>query len=106
MHAKKLAHQAFLQSGVPCRKPTVPHKGLDRTRIWVGDLGNWKNTDGRYKTLPSIDAATSVVADEKIHAQALDMFGDKYPLGWIRWGSTFRKGLASGSRTLIRYRPL
>ena len=80
--------------------------GLDHTRIWVGDLGNWKNTDGAYKALPSIDAATSVVSDETVHAKALDMFGDKYPLGWIRWGSTFRKGLASGSRTLIQYRPL
>ena len=81
-------------------------RGLQHTRIWVGDLGNWKNTDGKYKTLPQLEASSSIVRDTAVHARALDLFADKYPIGWIRWGSTFRKGLATGSRTLLRYQPL
>ena len=38
--------------------------------------------------------------------RALDMFGNKYPLEWIRYRSVFTDGLADGSRTLLRYTPL
>ena len=81
-------------------------KGLDRTRIWVGDLGNWKRTDGKYKALPSMEAASSIVTDKSLHAEALELFGNKYPFGWIRYGSIFKEGLESGSRTLLKYRPV
>ena len=80
-------------------------RGLDRTRIWVGDLGNWKRSNGKYKTLPKIETMSSIVTDETIHAKALEMFGEKYPVGWIRYGTVFREGLASGSRTLLKYHP-
>lgn len=81
-------------------------KGLDQTRIWVGDLGNWKSANGKYKSLPKIETTSSIVTDEAVHAMAMELFGKKYPVGWIRWGTTFTKGLASGSRTLLKYRPM
>ncbi len=80
-------------------------KGLDRTRIWVGDLGNWKRTNGKYKSLPKIETMSSIITDETVHAKAMEMFGKKYPIGWIRYGSEFTEGLASGSRTLLKYHP-
>ena len=36
---------------------------------------------------------------------ALAAFGAKYPDEWDKWEPRFRKGLADGSRVLIRYRP-
>ena len=83
----------------------APALGLKQTRIWVGDLGNWKSTNGEYKQLPRIDAVTNIVKDSVVHAKTLEMFGEKYPLGWVRWGPTFKRGLKDGSRTLLQYRP-
>ncbi len=81
-------------------------KGLDRARVWVGDLGEWKGTKGKYRKLPQLDAQVSIISDKKEEQRALDLFGDKYSLEWILWGPRFRKGLADGSRTMLRYRPL
>jgi hypothetical protein len=80
-------------------------KGLDRTRIWVGDLGNWKRTNGKYKALPKLETTSTIIKDESVHARTLKMFGKKYPIGWIRYKSAFTEGLASGSRTLLKYHP-
>ena len=41
--------------------------------------------------------------DEQLAQQQLKQFGQKYPLGWIVYGGRFRKGLANGSRVLLRY---
>ncbi|MFT7688787.1 MAG: hypothetical protein ACI9FB_004152 [Candidatus Azotimanducaceae bacterium] len=78
--------------------------GLEHTRIWVGDLGVW--TKAKYKTLPRINAVSSIIDDPMTVHQSLEMLGDKYPLGWLRWGSIFKKEMASGERSLIRYRPV
>ncbi|MDA1300515.1 MAG: twin-arginine translocation signal domain-containing protein [Proteobacteria bacterium] len=79
--------------------------GLTRARVWIGDVGNWQSANGKYLALPSIVATGEIISDKAIEAQALDLFGDKYPLQWVLWGPRFRKGLEDGSRTMIRYRP-
>ena len=84
----------------------APVRGLNRARIWVGDLGAWKKTKGKYKELPHLEAEATVVSDEAITQKALDLFGDKYPMQWIVYESRFRNGLADGSRSMLRYRPL
>jgi hypothetical protein len=80
-------------------------QGLQRSHIWVGDLGNWTRTDGAYKTLPMIEASSSIVPDKTQHVRALELFGDKYPIAWLRYKSIFTDGLENGSRSLLRYRP-
>lgn len=80
-------------------------QGLQHSRIWVGDLGNWTRTDGAYKALPMIEASGSIITDKTQHASALELFGDKYPISWLRYKSIFTDGLADGSRSLLRYRP-
>ena len=77
--------------------------GLNNTRLWVGDLGVW--TQAKYQQLPSLEARAYVINDPSLHKPILDLFANKYPLGWIRWGATFRNGLADGTRTLIKYHP-
>ena len=81
-------------------------KGLDRAKIWIGDLGAWKKADGRYKSLPQIDAQASLVTDEADIQDALGLFGDKYSVEWMLWESRFRNGLEDGSRVMLRYTPL
>ncbi len=81
-------------------------RGLQRSRIWVGDVGNWKRSNGSYKSLPMMEATGSIIHDKAQHARALEYFGDKYPLSWIIYKSRFTKGLEDGSRSLLRYRPV
>ena len=78
-------------------------KGLEGARIWVGDLGNWRRTGGRYRNLPSYTAQASRVDDAERHAVVLESFAGKYVREWRPWGSRFRKGLADGSRVMLRY---
>ena len=84
----------------------APARGLNRARVWVGDLGSWKRSNGKYKELPHLEAEATVVSDDATTQKALDLFGDKYPVQWIVFESRFRKGLANGSRVMLRYRPL
>lgn len=80
-------------------------RGLDRARFWVGDFGRWKRSAGRFRTGPSFLAKARFEADASVAERALAAFGKKYPDEWGKWEPRFRKGLADGSRVLIRYRP-
>jgi hypothetical protein len=78
--------------------------GLSRARVWVGDLGVWTRTEGRYRSLPTLEATGEFIAAADEQARVLDLFGDKYPVSWVLWGPRFRNGLADGSRVMLRYR--
>jgi hypothetical protein len=86
-------------------KALAVRRGLDRARIWVGDFGQWKKSDGRFKTGPSFVAKARFGAEGSVIDAPLAAFGAKYPDEWGKWEPRFRKGLADGSRVLIRYRP-
>ena len=86
-------------------KALAVRRGLDRARIWVGDFGRWKKSDGRYQTGPSFLARARFDEDDSVIEAAFAAFGGKYPDEWDKWEPRFRKGLADGSRVLIRYRP-
>jgi len=104
----------FVQDGVELLVVTASDRwkaravssGLDRARIWVGDFGRWKKAEGRFKTGPSFVAKARFDADASVIESALAAFGAKYPDEWGKWEPRFRKGLADGSRVLIRYRPV
>ena len=96
----------YVCTGVKTWRARAASKGLNRARVWVGELGEWKGTNGKYKTLPQLDAEATVVIDKSAEEKALELLGDKYSLEWIVWGPRFRKGLADGSRVMLRYRPL
>ena len=86
-------------------KAVAVRRGLDRARIWVGDFGRWKKSDGRYKTGPTFLAKARFDAEDSVIEAVLAAFGAKYPDEWDKWEPRFRKGLADRSRVLIRYRP-
>lgn len=79
--------------------------GRTTAQIWVGDLGNWTKTDGRYRELPGYVAAAEFVTDATQQSTVLERFGAKYPMSWVLWGPRFRNGLADGSRVMLRYVP-
>ena len=87
-------------------RATAPKLGLEMTRIWVGDLGQWQDANGEYKNLPSLMAKASIESSDQEQARVLELFGDKYRLSWLVWGRRFRKGLANGSRTMLKYKPV
>ncbi len=95
----------FICTDTTSWRATAPSKGLVKTKIWVGDLGNWKKAKGKYQHLPSFMAEASIEPDLETREKVLGLFGDKYPLSWLLWEARFRTGLEDGSRTIIRYQP-
>ena len=81
-------------------------KGLTRTRIWVGDVGAWGDSEGTYRSLPQVEAVASQIADAETQNSVLDAMGGKYSVEWFVWGPRFRNGLADGSRVMLRYQPV
>ncbi len=95
----------YVVTGVDAWRSQAIRQGLTSSRIWVGDLGVWADINGRYKSLPMVNAVGSIETDPIAQARALDAMGDKYPLAWVLWGPRFRNGLSDGSRVMLRYRP-
>ncbi|MEZ5557870.1 MAG: hypothetical protein R3E86_04905 [Pseudomonadales bacterium] len=81
-------------------------RGLERARIWVGDLGVWTRIGDRYRALPALEASAALVSDAAERERVLEACGSKYRLSWLVWGPRFRNGLADGTRVMLRYRPL
>jgi hypothetical protein len=83
-------------------------RGLDRARIWVGDHGVWKSSDAAFRNAPSFLAqAEHISSDAQAVGRTLKAMGVKYAdEGWSTYGPRFKKGLADGSRVLLRYRPI
>lgn len=81
-------------------------KGLADTRMWVGDVGMWRQADGAYKKLPKIRASGSIVEDSGEWDAVFPAFGEKYSDEWPTWGPRFKNGLENGSRTLLKYTSL
>lgn len=75
-----------------------------RARVWVGDLGEWKDTDGKYKTLPVMEVVGGLETNKTAQAEVLALFGKKYHEEWGSWGPRFRRGLQDGSRVMLKYR--
>lgn len=95
----------FVVTATDAWRTRAARMGLTKARVWVGDLGVWTGTDGKYRDLPSVETEASVIADKQEQERVLELFGDKYTMEWLVWGRRFRNGLEDGSRTMLRYRP-
>ncbi len=84
------------------------NQGLDVARIWVGDFGVWKKSQGKFKTAPTFLAQVEhVVSDAGLVKRTLEAMSIKYAkTGWETYGPVFNKGLRNGDRVLLRYRPV
>ena len=79
-------------------------RGLDRARLWVGEFGVWSDADGAFRNAPELMATAAVETNGDTQGRVLAAMGGKYSDdGWSRWGPRFEKGLADGSRVMIRY---
>jgi len=97
-----LGADVFVVTASESWRAQAPPKGLARTKLWIGDLGVWENAD--YESLPTAVAEAGIETDEKVLELALQQFGYKYSQEWGKWGPRFSRGLADGSRTMLRYR--
>jgi hypothetical protein len=55
---------------------------------------------------PTFKAKGSIVKDTAVYDEMYQTFAKKYPDGWPKYEQQFRKGLADGSRVLIKYTPV
>ncbi len=55
---------------------------------------------------PTFKAKGSIVKDTAVYEEMYRTFAKKYPEGWPKYEDQFRKGLADGSRVLIKYQPV
>ena len=79
-------------------------KGLTRARMWVGDFGQWGQSDGAFRQALEFMATALIESDPEVHAVVLSAMGEKYATsGWARYGQVFKDGLVDGSRVMIRY---
>ena len=99
------AHQnaLYVVTAAGAWRAEAVRRGLARTRVWVGDVGTWSDSDGAYRELPQLELTGSLVIEPGVQAAVLDKMGDKYSMSWLVWGPRFRDGLADGSRVMLRY---
>lgn len=79
-------------------------RDLTEARIWIGKAGEWQSSNTTYKSLPSVKSSVALESDPTIQARMLNKFGEKYPGDWSGWGPRFKRGLADGSRVMLRYK--
>jgi len=95
----------FVVSAADTWRARAVGRGLIQARIWVGEFGNWKRSNGQYREAPTFTATAAITNDPVVVKKALGLFGDKYTAEWGTWGPRFENGLADGSRVLLRYSP-
>jgi len=85
-------------------KSRAVDRGLDRARIWVGDVGRGPSLDA-LAGLPRFEARVEKVKDPALVERMLAAYERKYPREIGRWRDRMREGNRDGSRVLLRYRP-
>ena len=96
----------YVVTGNKAWRAVAVGKGLSSARVWVGEVGQWKSSDGKYKALPVVTTQTVIVGDKAVQTAVLAKMGEKYSAEWSTWGPRFSDGLADGSRVMLRYTPV
>lgn len=79
-------------------------RGLTRARLWVGEFGVWTRAEGAFRSAPELMATAALETNAETQAKVLAAMAEKYTGdGWGNWGPRFEKGLADGSRVMLRY---
>jgi hypothetical protein len=89
-------------------KARAVKRGLERARIWVGDVGRMRSGAAeKLAAVPRFSARARVDSDPAAFARVAPIYARKYPGEWAStWEARFRRGLSDGSRVLIRYTPM
>ena len=95
----------YVVTGAGAWRARAITKGLTQAQIWVGNVGRWQQADEKWLQLPSFMASASIAEDPATHERLLTIFGRKYADEWGSWGPRFKKGLADGSRVMLKYSP-
>ena len=85
-------------------RASAVRQGLGKAQVWIGDVGQWQRSDGRYQKLPGGMAHARLVTDASTQQRVLEVMSKKYAdSGWRRYGRAFQTGLADGSRVMLGY---
>lgn len=85
------------------RTRAVLDHGLNKARLWVGEVGRWQAGNRDYASLPSMDATVTHISKPEEHARILAMFVQKYPERFNDERNVFRDGLKDGTWVMFRY---
>ena len=83
-------------------------RGLERTRIWVGDhgrVGGFLGGGDAFRRGPSFEARAQRSSDGALLERLMTTYRLKYPKEIGSWESRMRSGFESAERILIRYVP-
>ena len=83
-------------------------RGLERTRIWVGDhgrVGRVLGSGDAFRKGPSFEARGRRSEDAVLLDRLMESYRRKYPKEIGTWEARMRSGFASGERVLIVYTP-
>lgn len=84
-------------------------RGLERTRIWVGDhgrVGRVLGSGDAFRKGPSFEARGQQSRDAALLDRLMATYRRKYPNEIGSWEGRMRSGFESGERSLIRYTPV
>ena len=93
----------YVVTGADAWRAKAVEQGLHRAQVWVGDVGIWTSANGKWRSLPSVMTQVRFEQDAVRQAQLLEAFGRKYSAEWGTWGPRFKRGLANGSRVMLKY---
>lgn len=79
-------------------------RGLQRASIWIGEFGPWKKSKDHYRSAPHLIIEGLLEAESSVQQEVLGAYAKKYADEWSSWGPRFNKGLADGSRVMLRYK--
>jgi hypothetical protein len=97
-------HEIFVVTQSNAWRAEATRRGFKRAKIWIGEFGAWKSAKNHYLSAPYLEIEGQLESDSNVHAEVLSVFGEKYSDEWGSWGPRFSKGLADGSRVLLRYK--
>ena len=96
--------EIFVVTQADAWRAEAVRRGLSRASIWIGEFGPWKKANDKYRSAPHLTIEGQLEVDAKVHAAVLDSYAKKYAAEWSSWGPRFNKGLADGSRVMLRYK--
>lgn len=96
--------EIFVVTQADAWRAEAVRRGLTRASIWIGEFGPWKKAKDNYRSAPHLNLEGSLATEAKVHEEVLATYAKKYADEWGSWGPRFQKGLADGSRVMLRYR--
>ncbi len=97
-------NEIFVVTQADAWRAEAVRRGHSRASIWIGEFGPWKKAKDNYRSAPHLTLEGRLEDKASVHEEVLAIYAKKYADEWGSWGPRFNKGLADGSRVMLRYK--